>query len=150
MKPKHFVLFPWGMISRTGERAEKLLESIKECGFNGSCFVTENEFDICRKLGLDIYYSMNDNGGQERQLRHEIAMADPAVSEEELRNIVYGFLKDLPKDVHSVYVTDERGTAMFPRVKSWRIVSVRKHRGQSGILICFLTMRCAEHPICRS
>lgn len=117
MKPKHFVLFPWGMISRTGERAEKLLQSIKECGFNGSCFVTKDEFDVCRKLGLDIYYSMNDNGGQERELRHEVAMADPAVSEQALRDIVYGLLEDLPEDVHSVYVTDERGAGMFPRVK---------------------------------
>ena len=64
-----FILFPWGMISREGERAAKLLEGIKECGFKASCFVPESEFDktqtfvLCDESG-EVYsmvdYSVKD------------------------------------------------------------------------------------------
>ncbi len=117
MEQKHFVIFPWGMISRTGERAKKLLESIQECGFNGSCFVQTSEFDVCRKLGLKIYCSFNKNGEQERESAIEKAMTDPTVSDEQLRILMKEQLRDLPKDVHSVYITDEPGAGLFPRIK---------------------------------
>lgn len=117
MKQKKFILFPWGMISRTGERAEKLLESVKECGFNASCFVPKSQFDTCRKLGLEIYCAFHENNEQERQSKLEKAMMDPAVSEQELYNMMKGLLQDLPQDVHSVYITDEPGAGLFPRIK---------------------------------
>jgi len=117
MKQKKFILFPWGMISRTGERAEKLLESIKECGFNASCFVPKSQFDICRKLGLEIYCAFNENGEQERESKLEKAMMNPAVSDEELYALMKELLKDLPRDIHSVYITDEPGAGLFPRIK---------------------------------
>lgn len=117
MKQKHFIIFPWGMISRTGERAKKLLKSIQECGFNGSCFVPTSEFDICRELDLEIYCSFNKNGEQERESKHERALMDPSVSEEELRALMEEQLRGLPKDMHSVYITDEPGAGLFPRIK---------------------------------
>lgn len=117
MEQKHFIIFPWGMISRTGERAKKLLESIRDCGFNGSCFVPKSEFDVCRELGLEIYCSFNKNGEQERESDIEKAMTDPTVSDEQLRVLMEEQLLDLPKDVHSVYITDEPGAGLFPRIK---------------------------------
>lgn len=117
MREKRFIIFPWGMISRTGERAEKLLESMKECGFNGSCFVPESQFDTCRKLGLEIYCSFNEGEQQERESDVEKALMDKSVNEQELYALMKEKLSTLPKDVHSVYVTDEPGAGLFPRIK---------------------------------
>ena len=117
IKQDEFIIFPWGMISRSGERAKKLLEGIKDCGFNGSCFVPETEFEVCRNLGLKIYCSFNKNGEQERQSKHELAMMDTSVSDQELYRLMADQLNNLPKDVHSVYITDEPGAGLFPRIK---------------------------------
>lgn len=117
IKQDRFIIFPWGMISRTGERAKKLLEGIKACGFNGSCFVSENEFDVCRELGLKIYCSFAENGKQERMSDLEIAMMDSTVSDQELYRMMAKRLENLPQDVHSVYITDEPGAGLFARIK---------------------------------
>ena len=113
-----FILFPWGMISRKGERAEKLLEGIKECGFNASCFVPKSEFETCRKLGLEIYCTLDEDGGEERNLAHEKVLLDPNSTEDELRELMHNLLQDLPKDVRAVYMNDEPGASLFPRLKT--------------------------------
>lgn len=117
MKQSHFMLFPWGMIARKGERADKFLESIKECGFNGSCFVSEDEFDTCRRLGLEIYCALDSNPCEERSLPHEIALFDKNMDTNELANIMNEKLRNLPRDVKHIYVTDEPGAGLFSRIK---------------------------------
>ena len=118
MKFDRFILFPWGMISRSGERAKKLLTSIKECGFNASCFVPETEFETCRELGLEIYCTLDKNNGHERSLAHEKVLLDPASTEEELRAVMHQALKGIPEDVRAIYLTDEPGAALFPKLKT--------------------------------
>jgi len=118
MKFDGFTLFPWGMISRSGDRATKLLESIKDCGFNASCFVPETEFETCRKLGLKIYASLEKSTNQERNLAHEKMLFDSASTKEGLRSFMQQLLKDIPEDVTSIYVTDEPGATVFPKIKT--------------------------------
>ena len=111
-----FILFPWGMISREGERAKKLLEGIKECGFNASCFVPESEFDTCRELGLEIYYTPDREHSAERSTNHEKLLADPNATEEDMRKAMYAILENIPSDVRSIYLNDEPGTTLFPKL----------------------------------
>jgi hypothetical protein len=118
MKFDRFILFPWGMISRTGERAEKLLEGIKDCGFNASCFVPKSEFETCRRLGLEIYCSLDKYGSEERSLSHEKILLNPDSTQEELREVMHNLLQDLPEDVRAVYLTDEPGASLFPKLRT--------------------------------
>ena len=111
-----FILFPWGMISREGERAAKLLEGIKECGFNASCFVPESEFDKCRELGLEIYYTPDREHSAERSTDHERLLADPQASDEEVRRAMYAILESIPEDGRSLYLTDEPGASLFHKL----------------------------------
>ena len=111
-----FIIFPWGMISRNGETAEKLLESIKECGFNASCFVPESEFDVCRRLGLEIYCTLDGENCAERGLEHEKILLDPQKSEEELRRVMLEALDNIPDDVRAIYLNDEPGASLFKKL----------------------------------
>ena len=111
-----FILFPWGMISREGEKAKKLLEGIKECGFNASCFVPEAEFDKCRELGLEIYYTPDKEHCAERSTDHEKLLTDPNATDDEIRAAMYKLLENIPADVRSIYLTDEPGATRFHKL----------------------------------
>ncbi|MBQ8409179.1 MAG: hypothetical protein IJY39_09990 [Clostridia bacterium] len=111
-----FILFPWGMISREGERASKLLESIKECGFNASCFVPDTEFEKCRELGLEIYYTPDREHSAERSTDHEKLLMNPAATDDELRAAMYALLENVPHDVRSIYLNDEPGATLFHKL----------------------------------
>lgn len=118
MKTDRFILFPWGIINRKGERAERFLESIKDCGFNASCFVPESEFETCRRLGLEIYGTVDKNHGADSELDIKELLSDPAITEADIRAAMHKALAGLPEDVRSVYLTDEPGAALYPKLKT--------------------------------
>ena len=123
-----FILFPWGGLNHMGEEAREELQSIADCGFNASCFVTPKEYDICRELGLMIYaVPASDqvfNEGSYRNVQTLIAEMNEEgkwfgkeFDEAEVRAVMHEKLKDLPKDVKAVYLNDEPGTSLYPGLK---------------------------------
>lgn len=123
-----FILFPWGGLNHNGEEARSELEGIRDCGFNASCFVTPQEYDICRELGLSIYSMLSPegtfHGGGYMQVQQLIAEMNEEgkwfgkpFDEQAVRAAMHGLLKDLPRDVVSVYLNDEPGTSLYPGLK---------------------------------
>ncbi|MDO4528509.1 MAG: hypothetical protein Q4C03_06995 [bacterium] len=119
-----FILFPWGGLNHTGEEAREELKGIAECGFNASCFVTSAEYDICRDLGLMIYSLLSDgvtfHDDAYTTVQQLIAKETDGkwfgkeFDESEVRSAMHERLKNLPRDVVSVYLNDEPGTSLYP------------------------------------
>ena len=111
-----FIIFPWGNTWKTGEEAVARLKSIKECGFNASCFVTEDMFDVCRELGLLIYCQPERDLG-DGNTNYRRFINDPNATKEDVLEIVKKALSGLPRDVYSIYIEDEPGAGVFPQLK---------------------------------
>ncbi len=119
-----FILFPWGGLNRRGEAAREELQCIADCGFNASCFVTPEEFELCREAGLMIYALLDHkdtfhDGGYKTVQQLIAKQVDgkwygKEFDEQEVRAVMHEKLKELPGDVVSVYLNDEPGTSLYP------------------------------------
>lgn len=113
MRHNKFMLYPWNSLNENNEKSVWRLQTIKDCGFNTSCFVSRELFDKCRELGLEIYYSARDRVGAS----HDKAFFGEGVTDEDIRALLKDALSDLPEDVRSVYINDEPGATQFPRLR---------------------------------
>jgi hypothetical protein len=113
-----FIIFPWGNVfTENRELAVERLKSIKECGFNASCFVPETLFDTCRELDLMIYCQPARAVNEDGSTNYRRFIGDPDATKEDVLKIMRKALEGLPCDVRSVYIEDEPGAGLFPRLK---------------------------------
>lgn len=117
-KHDQFIIFPWGNVfTENSEKAVERLKSIKECGFNASCFVPEELFDTCRELGLLIYCQPARAVKEDGSTNYRHFIGNPDATKEDVLKIMQKALSGLPRDVHSIYIEDEPGAGRFPQLK---------------------------------
>lgn len=113
-----FVIFPWGNVfTENRELAVERLKRIKECGFNASCFVPDTLFDTCRELDLMIYCQPARAVNEDGSTNYRRFIGDPNATKDDVLQIMKRALSGLPRDVRSVYIEDEPGAGLFPRLK---------------------------------
>ena len=114
---KKFLLYPWGRLDPAkGKNVDDaaVLQDVKDCGFNTSPFISPSQFDAARKVGL-IPCAMFDEF--DPWLSPNNISSCYQMSDEEAVARLKSCLEKLPDDAAAIYIKDEPGAGLYPRLK---------------------------------